>query len=199
MKTTEDMFRSLTKEAKDKFKSKRHNYYLEVQSLAKSCEGMDLDKFHSRMKKLYGDNYLKDSEYLAVKEMMFIKSNNENWEQNCHLKTESEVKSIIDKLVLRDTSILFDTFVEKQTSKVAGILKGRKVEIPFKKINDELQSYIKFKLEDGSEFEMKCQLIHKKSSYKKLFSSFPTTFHNAKDKYGNVILNPSEKKLKTIL
>jgi hypothetical protein len=105
------------------------------------------------------------------------------------------VKKLINTQVAGDISAMFDSFIAKQTEKVNGILKGRKVHVK-SQVYRNLEGTFQFQLEDGAKFLMKTQIIWKMSPKGKRFWQFPTTFHNAVKANGTAIRNPSEANLK---
>ena len=111
----------------------------------------------------------------------------------------NDIESYISKLIEKDTKNMFQSFIRKQTEKTDNILKDRCAAIEGKVVPNTLECYLKFKLEDSSYFEMKCQIKINYSSLGNPYYQFPTTFHNVILKDGTKIKKPSESKLKKLL
>ena len=115
--------------------------------------------------------------------------------QRMELIPEAEIRTYIAKTTARDVQQMFESFILKQTEKVNGILKGRKVKV-HSQVYPNLEGTFAFTLEDGSKFLMKTQVVWKISPKGKRFWQFPTTFHNAIKADGVRIRTPSEAVLK---
>jgi hypothetical protein len=105
------------------------------------------------------------------------------------------VQKNIDKWVADGLRDMFESFIAKQTEKVNGIIKGRKVQVK-SWISRSLEGTFDFILGDGAKFRMQTQIVWKTSPKGKRFWQFPTTFHNAIKANGTAIRNPSEANLK---
>lgn len=108
------------------------------------------------------------------------------------------VQKYIDKFVADSLRDMFESFIAKQTEKVNGILKGRKVHVR-SSVSRSLEGTFDFNLEDGAKFRMQTQIVWKMSPKGKRFWQFPTTFHNAVKADGTAIRPPSEDALKKYL
>lgn len=106
-----------------------------------------------------------------------------------------KVKEHTDRFVADALRDMFESFIAKQTEKVNGIIKGRKVHVR-SSVSRSLEGIFDFTLEDGAKFRMKTQIIWKMSPKGKRFWQFPTTFHDAYKANGAPIRVPSEDALK---
>jgi hypothetical protein len=115
--------------------------------------------------------------------------------RNYQLADPSKVKAATKKRVDEDERNMFQSFIAKQTEKVAAIIKSRGYEAEGK-VGSDLTGSINFKLTDGSSFTMRFQIVWKTSQLGNLFWQFPTTFHNAVKADGTRITPASEAKMK---
>ena len=113
------------------------------------------------------------------------------------LDTPEKVAALVEKEAEYMTSMMYDGFIKKNTAKLDGIIKDRKVVNHTVRIHPNLEGFIHFNLDDGCRFEVSFSIVTKYSCRGRWFVQFPTRFHSAwTDKGTRQIKSPSEAKLK---
>jgi hypothetical protein len=193
-KVFEEVLAGMRKEAETNLT----HHYTKLAEGAKIVEGLTHDKATYLLDKTYGlrwggGYYSNDVTRFQYRLLNF--SNDSFMSGITSLKPAAEIKRIIGQVVEDDLRSMFESFILKQTEKVNGILKGRKVHVK-SRVYANLEGTFDFVLEDGSKFLMKTQIVWKMSPKGKRFWQFPTTFHNAFKANGTAIKPASEINLK---
>lgn len=198
---TKGIFEKILEDMKENFQNQRKEYYDNLKEEAKTYEGLGHGEMNNSFKEKYGKYCYSNPNSRAreISKMMAGKNNECSYIWSTEMAVRSDIDTYIQKRIDKDTADMFEAFVQKQTAKIDGILKGRNAEITGSVDNKTLECYLHFRLSDGASFDMKCQIIWKLSVKGKLFWQFPTTFHNAMDSKREKIKSPSQSKLKKLL
>lgn len=193
-KVFEEVLSGMKKEAEVRLT----DYYSKLAEETKVVEGLTHDKANFELRKKRGFRW--GNSYYATDATKFqydlLKWSCSSFMTGiASMKPANEIKKYITDKVTADVQAMFESFINKQTEKVNGILKGRKVHV-HSKVYPNLEGTFQFDLEDGSKFLMKTQVVWKMSQKGKRFWQFPTTFHNAIKANGMKIGTPSEAALK---
>lgn len=172
------------------------SHYSKLAEDAKLVDGMDWRKGYYELDKKrglrWGDGYYPNEDTKFQRDLMNISFGHP---QLLKLKSPEEIRKVINYQIMQDLQAMFEGFILKQTEKVNGILKGRKVRVK-SRISGSLEGTFAFSLDDGAKFLMKTQIVWKTSPKGKHFWQFPTTFHNAVKANGQTISPASELNLK---
>lgn len=129
---------------------------------------------------------------------MTVRVNDNDYSMHAVRTLRPDIQKHIAKCVAEDVEAMFASFLSKQTAKVAAIVKNRSLTVTGR-VSGNLEGTFDFVLSDGTKFEMRTQIIWKRSINGLLFWQFPTTFHAAFMADGTKVSNPSEAKLKKVL
>lgn len=195
------VFENILKEMKANFRKDRSEYYSEL--YAKIAKDFPAGKINysivnAHVEKTFPGRY--DIWSRMISRDFIIKAENQEhaYETHYELATGRKLASIIKDKVDFDERQMFEAFIQKQTKKVAAIIKTRKLEVKGH-VRGNLECEINFVLADGTKFDMTCQVVWKTSVLGKQFWQFPTTFHNVFTADGSKVAVPSEAKLKKVL
>ena len=194
----ENLFNVLLQDIKGTFIQTRKEYYGGLKDKAMYLSNKTYKDVKSSLEKEYGQYIYHENITANIITNMLV-SNSESTSNESIMVLRNDIESYISKLIKEDTKNMFQSFIRKQTEKTDNILKGRCAAIEGKVVPNTLECHLKFKLEDRSYFEMKCQIKTNYSSLGNPYYQFPTTFHNAILKDGTKIKKPSESKLKKLL
>ena len=188
--STRQVFETLLQQMKNSATQHLTESYLRIKEDVAKWEGKTYGEFlnHFQRKDAYTKHH-------AMRMAVDASGRGSLW-RGTTIKVRDDVDTYISQCVQRDLSEMFESFIEKQTEKTTDIIKGRPIKSIEGKIFDNLECRLHFELEDGSRFEMRCQIVWKFSSKGTRFWQFPTTFHNAVRADGTKIVQPSEAKLK---
>jgi hypothetical protein len=191
------VFESLLRKMKKDFRAERTRYYREVENRVRA--GFDPENFVNyptvlaKLKALYPGFY--DWPHMRVAEL-FIPTGGGDKSACYRPCSPEQAAKIIREEIKTDERKMFWSFIEKQTRKVAGIIKDRGIKVTGEVTKRTLECKLHFDLSDGSKFDMVCQIVDKVSSRGTPFWQFPTTFHQVFKADGTQIATPSEAKLK---
>ena len=192
-KVFEGVLESMKKEAETRIRA----HYSKIAEESKVFDGSEVRAgYHAIMKKFGGDlggGYQGNSTDSDFSKRLLKYTL--GYPQKMELIPPGEIRANISKATEDDVREMFESFILKQTEKVNGILKGRKVHVK-SRVYSNLEGTFDFVLNDGSKFLMKTQVVWKISPKGKRFWQFPTTFHNAIRADGVAIRLPSEAALK---
>jgi len=171
-------------------------HYTRLAKQAMEWEGMTTDEQNKASNLIYNKSYrsykFTNPDYKFQQYLMHYTNNPKGPGQ---LVTIVNVQKYIDEWVANGLRDMFENFIAKQTEKLNGIIKGRKVHAK-SWISRSLEGTFDFTLGDGAKFRMQTQIVWKISPKGKRFWQFPTTFHNAVKANGTKIGTPSEATLK---
>jgi hypothetical protein len=108
-----------------------------------------------------------------------------DWEVRVQKRSKEEVEA------------MFAAFINKQTEKVAAIIKNRDADISGE-VQGNLECELHFALSDKSQFDMRCKIVWHVNQLGTSYWQFPTTFHNAVKADGTRITPASELNMKKL-
>jgi hypothetical protein len=194
------VFENILKEMKANFRKERTDYYnrLYTKLAAVFPSGQpNYSTAHDAIEKAFPGHY--DIWSRMIARDFIVKVTQDVYDNKYELVAEGrKLMSIIKSKVDTDERNMFEAFIQKQTEKVAAIIKARGLQVTGH-VRGNLECEINFVLADGTKFDMTCQVVWKTSVLGKLFWQFPTTFHNVYTADGTAVSTPSEAKLKKVL
>ena len=198
--TTREVFEALLAEMKKDAEAARNEYYGKIKARVAALAGITYNEFRDTVKPPRQNGYPvpMNAEQREAFNMIAPENGRCSYSWNTIVIVRPDIDEYIKKLVAEDMRAMFEGFIQKQTKKTDGILKGRSVEVTGR-VTGNLECYLTFKLEDGARFQMQTQIVWKVSVNNNLFWQFPTTFHEAFTAAGEKIKAPSEAKLKANL
>lgn len=194
------VFENILKEMKANFRKERTEYYNRLYAKLAAAypagKQTDYSAAHAIIEKTFPGHYDVWSRMIAWD--FIVKSSPNTYDTKYELAEGRKLASVVKSKVDTDERNMFEAFIQKQTEKVATIIKARGLQVKGH-VRGSLECEINFVLADGSKFDMTCQIVWKTSVLGKLFWQFPTTFHNVYMADGTAVATPSEAKLKKIL
>lgn len=187
----EPIFKKILESLIENARFERQEHYSKILEQARKLEGQCLFDIRNDFHRKSGSYFMKPREKEIIEMLDYGGKSN-----RVPLTIIPNIDNYIEKKIKRDIDQMFEAFIMKQTKKTENIIKSRKIKKVSGRVSSGLNTYLSFVLEDGSRFNMQCQIVWKVSSRDKDFWQFPTTFHDAYTSDGKKIERPSESSLK---